>query len=193
MIHSICGMQNEGKTLYTVRLAYEDWKKGRKIITNMDLSFPHYRVNKDFVFWLGEKQPSFRNISFVFDELWLWLDSRTVFENRIATYFFLQSSKSDANIYLTAQDNGQNEIRIRNNLHRYTECRRFLLLNKNFFRVICEERDLKKYSPYLYIECKTFNKDLRMANPIYKLKSLEMLKAINYFNYFDTREKKVII
>lgn len=194
MIQSICGMQNEGKSLIAVRLAYLDWKKGRRIITNMDnLAFPHHLVNKDFVFWLGENQPTFNNISFLFDELWLWLDCRQVFENRIATYFFLQSSKSNANIYLTAQDNGQNELRIRKNLHRYTECRRFLFINGKFFRVISENRDLGKYNPYLYIECKTYSKDLKLAEPIYKLKKTEMIKAVTWFNLYNTFEKRVIV
>lgn len=193
MIHSIVGAQNEGKSWFAQYCAFQDWKKGRKIISNMNLAFPHYRVNKDFVFWLGENQPAFRYITFLFDELWLWLDCRTPIENRIATYFFLQSSKSDANIYLTAQDNSQNELRIRKNLHKYTECRRFLLINNRFCRVITEERDLEKWSPYLYIECKTRIKDLKMSETIYRLKEVKYYHAIEFFNMYNTREKKKII
>lgn len=194
MIHSICGLQNEGKSLIAVKYAYEDYKKGRKIITNVDiLNFPHYKVNKDFVFWIAENQPTFNNISFFFDELWLWLDSYQTMENRVATYFFLQSSKSNANIFLTAQDNSQNLIRIRRNLHRYTECKRFLLTKKGFKRVIAENRDLDNYNPFVYIEESTYQRDLNMDESVFKLKSKKMIHAQKYFNLYSTYEKRIII
>lgn len=68
MIHSICGLQNDGKTLYATYLGYKDFLEGRTIISNYNLNFKHYLVNKDFIIWLGKNQPDFQNITFVFDE-----------------------------------------------------------------------------------------------------------------------------
>lgn len=198
MIHSICGLQNAGKTLYMTYLAFKDFQKGKKIISNYNLNFKHYLVNKEFVFWVARKQPNFKNCSFVFDELWLWLDSNSDYkENRIATYFFLQSSKNDANIFLTAQSNDQNIKRIRKNLHRYTECNRVLKFKNKYYPVRSEKRDLGELlNQRLYIKLKTYDKNVTVSTReegSFNLKDIKYLKANKYFTFFNTREKKVIV
>lgn len=202
MIHSICGLQNDGKTLYMTYLAYLDYLEGKPIISNYKLNFKHYLVNKDFMIWLGLKQPDFPNVTFVFDELWLWLDCRGMmlgkaYENTISTYFFLQSSKNSANIYLSAQHNSQNEIRIQNNLHRYTECERELYIGDNQFkRIISDKRNLgEPYNSYLYIKCKTYDRDLNIKESNYTLNKEKSchLRASKYFGLYSTYEKKIIV
>lgn len=73
MIHAVCGSQNNGKTLVMTYLGLKDFQEGRTIISNYNLSFKHYLINKDFLFWLGKEQPAFNNVTFLLDELWIWV------------------------------------------------------------------------------------------------------------------------
>lgn len=199
MIQSITGLQNSGKTLYMTYLGFLAFLNGKTILTNYSVNFPHFRIDKDFLFFLAREQPPLKNCCFLFDELWLWLDCRNSQENTIGTYFFLQSSKDDSYIYLTAQHNEQNERRIRKNLHRITNCSRVLYKNKKFVAIDCEDRFLDEEHGYdkdiidnLYIECVNFKRiivsmfsDLIPDNKVY-------IKAKPIFKLYNTKEKKVI-
>jgi hypothetical protein len=194
MLWSICGFQNEGKTFFAMCLGYNDFRRGKTIITNMDLYYPHIKINKDTIFFLGEKQPNLNNVSFLFDELWIYLDCRKAIENTIASYFFLQSSKDSSNIYLTAQNNEQNELRIKQNLHKYTECQRGIIHNGKFHHIESENRDLgEPLNSFLVIECKTYIRKGNINNSMWILQNITYIKAKSFFNLYNTREKKVII
>lgn len=198
-IHSICGLMNSGKTLYMTYRLFLDYCRGRTIVTNYDLNFPHIKINRDTLFFLGESNPSLKdffqskNISMGFDELWLWLDCREAINNRIATYFFLQSSKDDINIYITAQDNDQNEKRIRNNLHFFTGCERRLLDNSKFINVPFEFNE-KRFLPMelyekLYIKAITYKRESNFLYSNYQEYKKIYLYARIIAKLYDTTQK----
>lgn len=190
MIHSIIGLMNSGKTLYMTYLLFLDFLKGRTIYTNFPLCFPHYLINKDYLIDLAKKQPNTTNHSYGFDELWIWLDCRTSQQNRIGSYFFLQSSKGDTKIYLTAQDNTQNERRIRFNQHLISICERRILINKKLRKITSEKRILPvKYQNKLYIKVKTYSQKIIGFDRELLLKDTQYIHAKTIFKLYDTNIK----
>lgn len=191
MINSIVGQMNSGKTLFMVLRLYQEWLKGKTIITNFYVNFPHYRINRDFLVDIANKQNLvMENVAFGFDELWIWLDARRNQENTVATYFFLQSSKDDTSIYLTAQTNQQNDKRLRDNLHRISECNRVLEIDDDFYTIDEEYRFLKpELQPLLNIHVKEYKRTF--INGIARLtKFNEMwIEAKPIFNLYETKQK----
>lgn len=202
MLESITGVQNSGKTAYLVNELFTDFTKGRIIITNIHLNFPHIKVNKDWLIerslkqdiieWLKLNNIPFKKggLSFGFDELWIWLDARQSMANTIATYFFLQSSKDDSNIRFTAQTNNQNDRRIRDNLHRITECDRVLKYNDTYFLIDNEERYLSpELNLFLYIQAEIFKRQERGGLTTFESYATKYIKAMPLFELFDTSIK----
>ena len=153
MINSVVGLMNSGKTLYMTYKLYIAYCSGKTIITNYDLNFPHYKINLDWLKSLASNDETvLDNVAMGFDELWLWMDSRSSGANKVGTYFFLQSSKDDTEIYMTSQHNGQLDIRLRNNMHKISQCSRVLKINGKYVEIDEENRFLpEKYRPHLYI------------------------------------------
>ena len=139
-IHLLNGLMNSGKTLVMVYYGYKAYRQGYTIYTNFHVNFPHILINRDFVFYLGQEQPSLENTCFLLDELWIWLDCRDALSNKVATYFFLQSSKDDSLIYITSQAFSQNDKRIKENYHRLSMCNRQILKNDGKYYNISEDR-----------------------------------------------------
>lgn len=194
MIHSIVGLMSSGKTLYMTYLLYKDYLRGRTIITNYNVNFPHYEINKDFLINMAIQQPNLKGVSFGFDELWIWLDCRDSMSNKVATYFFLQSSKGDTRIYLSAQDEGQNEMRIRRNKHLITTCERRLLIDKKMRKISSEQRILPiEYQPYLYIKIRTYTQTFFGMERDFKIKEEKYIKANTIFPLYDTNLKMKMV
>lgn len=198
MIESIVGLMSSGKTLLMTYKLYLEWLKGRTIITNYDVNFPHYKVNQDWLLnVVSDENVVINNVAFGLDELWLWLmDSRNSMgkEQKIASYFFLQSSKDDSQIFITAQDNTQNDKRLRDNLHRITQCNRVIWTGDTFVDISEEDRFLEQkfgdwINDYLFIKAETFTRSMKMGVPILKLKERLFVPARPVFNLFDTRKK----
>lgn len=192
MIHSIVGLMSSGKTLFMTYLLYKDYLRGRTIFSNYPLNFPHYLINNDYILQLAKEQPNLKNISFGLDELWINLGSRSSMShsNILGSFFFLQSSKGDTFIYLSSQDNSQNEKRIRDNQHLITICSRRLLINGNLVKISDELRDVgEKYYDKLFISFKTYSQVMRGIQKELKLKEKGFLKAQPIFNLYDTERK----
>lgn len=198
MIESVVGLMSSGKTLYMTYKLYIAWLKGKTIITNYPVNFPHLRINQDWLLELVQNDDIvIENVAFGFDELWMWLmDSRRSMGNeaKVGSYFFLQSSKDDSEIYITAQDNTQNDRRLRDNLHRITECKRVLLIDDKFISIGEENRFLeRKYgewiNDYLFIEAQTYKRVLTMGVLDLKLTEKMHIPAKLIFNLYDTSKK----
>lgn len=193
MLHSIVGSMNSGKTLYMTRLLNEDFLKGRIIITNYFVNFPHMKINRDFLLKLSSLGNDdyitklFENnlISIGLDELWIWLDSRRSQENTIATWFFNQTSKSDMNIYFTAQNNKQNDSRLRNNMHKLTSCTRAVKENGKYNEISNETRFLNQEQlDLLYIVAVTYKMGIFGLEYDYT----ERVRAKKFINLYNTKE-----
>lgn len=129
----LTGFQNEGKTLALTRFVFSDFLKGREIFCNTNFKFKHTIINKDFLLNMVEKGISLKNITWALDEFWLWADARKL--STMLSYFYLQSSKDNANIIMTAQTDRQIDVRLRENLHYWGECERRVLWNGKLRRL----------------------------------------------------------
>jgi len=197
MINPVLGLMNSGKTLYMTHQLLKAWNKGKTIITNYALYFPKnklgnkiYKINKDTLTAWALKGTPLKNVAIGLDEFWLWCDSRLSIANTTTTYFFNQSSKDDQEIYMTSQHNGQLDSRLRENCHKLTQCSRALFHNGKMIDIDEEQRFLpKEMLPKLYIKVIEFKRvnrgfvtDIEVANMFY-------IRAMKYFNLYDTTQK----
>jgi len=188
-MHILTGLMNSGKTEIASIYGFKNFLEGRTIYSNYHLNFPHKLINRDYIFYLGKEQPSLDNTCFLLDELWIWLDCRDAKANQIATYFFLQSSKDDANIYITAQALSQNDKRIKDNFHRISFCNRVLKIDGEYHTFNNEKRFLSKdIQKILYIENKEYRKKNSMSFDLEKDFTLR-IKASVFFSLYNTKEK----
>ena len=114
MFGAFTGTVGTGKTLSMVWKAYGYYKRGYKIFSNIDLNFPHVKVEtlEDLENVRGTaEQPAIA----IFDELWRWLDSRQYkkAKNDFVSRTIFYSRKRYVDVYYTTQRFHQIEKRIR--------------------------------------------------------------------------------
>ena len=198
MIYVFTGRQNEGKTLGAVEKIFKDFLDGRTIYSNIPLNFPHILINRDFIENAVKEGTRFKDCSFLLDEFWIWADSRGSARSvtgRMLSYFYLQSSKDNINIYLTAQTGRQNDIRIRENLNVWGECERKVLIDKKMLSIPEKQKHMRKNLP-MFLQDRLFIKVtlLRPSNKMVSYTTMEIFK-INYlyakmiFPLYDTTHK----
>lgn len=187
--------QNEGKTLGLVVETFKDWLRGRTIYTNIPLNFPHILINKDFLIDIVQKGINISDATFLLDEVWLWIDSRL--RDRIMSYFYLQSSKDNLNINMSAQTERQVDVRLRENLHKWGYCSRYLAykgklirLPKDFFEVRILPKELQ---PLLFIKVELFTPIVSVRRNIgfddFQLSKTRFIHAQDFFKLYDTKSK----
>ncbi len=181
---------NSGKTLYMVFKLYTAWRSGKIIMTNLDLAFPHYKINRDFMIKLGQEQPVLENVAFGLDEFWIWFDAYQHRSGQVVSYFFNQSSKDDTEIYITLQHNRQIDVRLRDNCHKVYQCSRVLLQDGKFLNISEEQRFLpEKYHKQLYIKVIEFKRiSVGMVTEMIPINE-SYIPAWIIFPLFDTRQK----
>lgn len=198
MINSIVGLMNSGKTLYMTYKLYCDFLEGKEILTNYKVNFPHRIISQEWLLDIAGKEDTIlTNVSIGLDELWLWLmDCRnsTGKESRVASYFFLQSSKDDTNIYITAQDNGQNDSRLRTNFHIITQCSRVIWTGNKFKQISSEFRFLeKKYGDainnILFIKAEIYKRKLFRGALVLEHTGNHHIPAKYVFDLYSTSQK----
>lgn len=174
-------------------LLYFEYLRGKDIITNYHVNFPHYEINRDTLMDWGNKSISIKNTAFGFDELWIWLDCRDAMSNKVATYFFLQSSKDDMNIFMTSQDNSQNESRLRNNMHLLSSCDRVVWNpeTKKYERITSKKRFLPpEMQERLFIRVKEYEKrNYYIFSDYLPTGNTRYIRAPKFYWLYDTTQK----
>lgn len=114
-IVAVIGDLGQGKTLYITAMAFLCYNSGYKIISNYELSFPHYKIKKiaelDEITDLDPKSRYF----FAFDEPFMTVDARTSHTQRNIELAkrILQSRKMNISIYYSARFIREVEMRLR--------------------------------------------------------------------------------
>jgi len=194
MINIIIGLMNSGKTLDMTQKLFLEYCNGKTIYSNYHLSFPHIRVNQDFLVYIAKKNYVLKNVAMGFDELWIWLDARKSMSDTsiLSSYFFLQSSKDDTNIYMTAQDIKQLEMRLRNNSHKISHCSRVLLVNGSFKFIDNEKRVLtEEQQNKLYIKVNEFKRITIGITTDFHHYLTKYIYAKNIYPLYNTFEKVI--
>lgn len=117
LISGLIGRMGSGKTLSCVRYAYQYWKQGYKIYSNINLKFPYTPYNiQDLINWTSNDYDLQKSI-ILLDEAHIFLDSRNSANkrNKIISYFLLQTRKKGCHLFYTTQRIHQVEKRLRDN------------------------------------------------------------------------------
>lgn len=191
MLGIFLGGQNSGKTLSMVYYAYDYYKNGYDIYSNLKLNFPYTPLTKKTLTQYTEGQKQFRKSVFLIDELYLFMDSRRSFSknNQIFSYFLLQTSKRNVHCLSTSQYISSVEKRFRENLTFQCFCERVIKNDDGlYYEVGKVNRKLSKAeNERLYIK----NAYLKKVNNMfdYKVKlNIVYLKAKPLFDFYDTTE-----
>jgi len=125
LIAGFIGDIGSGKTASMIREVYlKHINKGIKVISNMNLNFPHEYVTFEDLMLMVENKTHLQDCILVLDELHIFMDSRTSMSkrNRVLSYFALQTRKVSVDLYYTTQYLIQVDIRIRNLTSILVEC-----------------------------------------------------------------------
>jgi len=113
----IIGKPRSGKTLYLTAIAYNDYKSGRKIYSNYDLSFPYVNYDLEDLLSISTMEMDITPKTVVMQEASKWFDARRSGrrENVLLSSFTGQSGKRDIDIYyddqfITRIDRGLRDI-----------------------------------------------------------------------------------
>ena len=142
MIIAFTGSLGSGKTLLMAYLLHEFQKIDRTILANFKLSFPYKQITFEDI---ENFKPN--NCCLGLDELEIWLDCRSSMskQNRIISYFILQTRKRYVDLFFTTQTFDQVEYRLRNQTNYVIDCEkiaqlpdscvfRYTIINKSNFK-----------------------------------------------------------
>jgi zona occludens toxin (predicted ATPase) len=115
------GVKGSGKTSLVTKIAYDAYKKGRKIFCNYTLKFPYNKIN---LAELLSSSNQLQDAVLIIDEAQLYFDCRLSYQkaNRLFSYIALQSRKRNLDVILTSQQVDNVDIRVRRNLDTLFTC-----------------------------------------------------------------------
>jgi hypothetical protein len=174
MITGIEGFLGDGKTIFMVRCAIKDFKKGRKIFSNLKLIGIDYEQLKITDFLNTENASKYINASLFIDEITLFMDCRRSArkENIALSTLLRQSRKRDLDIYYTCQNLDETDLR----LIRYTSI--FIIAQRCFIIKDNKYVELENWRNYTIIDNRRRKENLTRMN----------LNISSYYNYYDTNE-----
>lgn len=110
------GRRGAGKTLSMVKDAYKFYCYGWEVYSNIDLNFPHIKIDSDFVLNIGKTD--IENCLFLIDEIQVLIDSRRSGskDNVNFSHFIQQIRKRKISILCTTQYAGTMDLRLRQHL-----------------------------------------------------------------------------
>lgn len=114
MIVTYLGRRGSGKTLSMVKDAYIEYKRGRKIISNMsNIPFAYYMSNQEILSL--NKESNIFNAVILIDEAQIFFDSRRSMKKESINFsnFVQQIRKRDIDLYITTQFANAIEKRLR--------------------------------------------------------------------------------
>lgn len=130
MIHLVIGRQGSGKTLLLVRKAYEFYKKGYKIYSNVHLKFPYKKLDYNDII-----NCKLENGLVILDEVHLLLSSRNSMSKRnreICDSFLSMVRKKNLTIYGSTQTERKVDIRFREEKDYIHICNKYAYINKKW-------------------------------------------------------------
>lgn len=178
MIHLIIGYQGSGKTLFMVKKAYEDYRKGKKIYSNIHFKkIPYTQIlTKDII------ACKYENASVFIDEAHLLLPARNSLSTRsreICDGFLSMVRKKNLDVYASTQTLRKIDVRFKEETDFLYECTKYAYYNKTWNYII-HNQDLNINIPVMIkiiVTDANSNKNLNysfIGNPL--------------FNLFDTRQ-----
>ena len=166
-----------GKTLSLCRQVYREYKKGKKVISNMHFNFPYTPLTIEMLLEYDREDTDLQDCVLVIDEAHIYLDSRTSVskKNRIISMFLVQTRKKNVHLYYTTQYFDQVDKRLRQNSDVVTRCRTipYKQVGKVLIKITYNTMMIKE--EFGYRTKKTFF----ISNPFYNMYDTNQVIAFN--------------
>lgn len=123
-ITTLEGPMGSGKTLSAVALCYMEHTAGRKIVSNVDMTFPHDKFDPQFLIE-HMLDTQLEDCVILLDESYIYLDSRssTTKLNKLFTYFIAQTRKRGVDMFICIHHIDTVDKRLRRALEVRGTCR----------------------------------------------------------------------
>ena len=178
MIHLVVGKQGSGKTVYVVKKAYDYYKQGKTIYSNVDLKFPYKLLDYDDII-----NCRLDNAMVIIDEAHQLLGSRSSMSrinNEITTSFISMVRKKNLDLFLTTQHERKIDARIREmEMDYFYLCTRYAFI-KGEWKEVLHNQDVDKNTP-INIKIKVIEVDTGTE-------IIGYFRANPYFKMYDTRQ-----
>ena len=146
MIHLITGRQGSGKTLYLVKVAYDCYKAGKTVYSNVHLNFPYKQLDYNDII-----ECKLENGIVILDEVHQLLSARSSMSkvNReICDSFLSMVRKKGLEVYGTTQTTRKVDIRFREESDFLYVCSRYGYINKQWGEIL-HNQNLAKNIPIM--------------------------------------------
>lgn len=171
MIIGLIGRMGTGKTLSAVRYAYNYYRKGYTVYSNIKLNFPHHFIGIQELVDYANANINFEKSVILCDEMHAMLDSRSANskKNKILTHLIVLTrhlgKKGGCHVIYTSQFLHQVDKRLRSNTD---------------ILIKCQSRNYKneKYTMNLLLIMQEFG--IRTKRDIFK--------SSDYYDKYDTHE-----
>ena len=177
MLHLVVGRQGSGKTLFLVKIAYDDYKKGKTIYSNVHLKFPYKKLNYNDII-----NCKLQNATVIIDEIHILLPSRNsmqVRSRKICDGFISMIRKKNLEVYGTTQFERKVDIRIRDEKDFYYICSKWSFLNNKWGEILHNQNMSKKIPTMIKLN----------IIEMFSYAELETSFIANpYYNMYDTNQ-----
>jgi len=135
MIHLIIGRQGSGKTLFLVYKAYQGYKKGLTVYSNIHLNFPYTPLDYDDIV-----NCKLEKGIVIIDEVHLLLGSRcssnNIVNREICDGFLSMVRKKELEVYGTTQTSRKVDIRFREERDFFYMCTKWVYVNGEWIKAM---------------------------------------------------------
>lgn len=146
MIHLVLGKQGSGKTLYLVERAYDFYKRGLTVYSNVHLNFPYKQLDYNDII-----ECKLKDGVVILDEVHLLMSARNSMSKRsrvICDGFLSMVRKKNLTIYGSTQTPRKVDVRFREEADYIYQCSKFALQDNKFMTVL-HNKNLDKGIPIL--------------------------------------------
>ncbi len=172
MIYLVVGRQGSGKTLYMVYRAYQHYKEGLEVYSNIHLNFPYKKLDYNKIV-----NCEYKDAVIIIDEAQLLLSARRSMSKvsiAICDGFLSMARKNNLKIYLSTQYPFKVDIRIREEKDYIFFCERWAFLSNSWVKILSP--DPMPFNVQIMIKLRiqdSFSQnmveDWIFANPVYPL------------------------
>lgn len=152
MLHLVLGKQGSGKTLFVIMKAYEYFKRGYTIYSNVALNFPYKKLNYNDII-----NCKLKNAIVIIDEVHQLLPARASMReiNRLICDSFLSMiRKQGLEVFGTSQTDRKVDVRFIEECDYVYVCSKFALVNGKFSPVIITENLARNIPIIIDVEIK---------------------------------------
>jgi len=176
-INIILGRQGSGKTLFLIKKAWEYYKQGRTVYSNVHLTFPYKKLDYNDII-----NCKLESGIVIIDEIHLLLSARNSMSKRsrvITDNFISQLRKRDISLFCTSQTLRKIDVKIRDECDFLYYCDKFAYINNTWVNVMHNQNLNKNIKIMITLE----------VQEMFSMNTTKIFFIGNeYFNKYDTSQ-----